>query len=100
MTGYILIAALLLGPSFAEKTNTARPALATPPVMEGCDHSDLASITGQPFDDALKARAQESSGAATVRVFTTGGAVTDDLRSDRLTVELSPNGKVVSARCY
>ena len=100
MIGLILAAVLALGPSFAEKTGTARSKLATPPALEACDHSELDFVIGKPLDDALKARAQEASGAASVRVFHTGDPVTQDLRSDRLNIELSPPGKIVSARCF
>lgn len=100
MISLVLAVGLALGPSFAEKTGTARPKLASPPAMDGCDHSELDFLAGQLLDDALKARAQEASGSATVRVFHTGDPITEDRRSDRLNIELSPHGKVISARCF
>lgn len=100
MINLLLAAALMLGPSFAEKTKTSRPALAHPPAMEGCDVSELDFVVGHPLDDALKARAQEATGAASVRVFTTGDPVTADMRPDRLNLELDKSGTVVSARCF
>ena len=100
MISLVLAMALALGPSFAEKTGTARPKLATPPAMEGCDASELDFAIGKPVDDALKTRAQESSGASIVRVFHTGDPITQDRRSDRLSIELSPHGKILSARCF
>lgn len=100
MINVLLSLALMMAPSFAEKTKTARPALAHPPAMEGCDASELDFVVGHPLDDALKARAQEATGAATVRVFTTGDPITADMRPDRLNLELDKAGKVVSARCF
>lgn len=100
MIHLLLAGALLLGPSFAEQTGTTRPKLATPPAMEGCDVSDLTDLVGQPFSEALQAHAKEASGAATVRVFHTGDVITQDLRPDRLNLELNAAGQVVSARCY
>jgi hypothetical protein len=97
---FLLFIAALAAPTLAEKTGTARPALATPPAMEGCDASDLGFVVGKRPDDALQARALAASGAAGVRIFKTGEPVTQDRRSDRLNFELSPGGAIVSARCY
>lgn len=94
-----ILAALLLGPTLAEKTGTSRPALATPPVMEGCDASDVKELIGRPHDEALSKRARDMTGATLVRVVRPGEAVTMDFREDRLTLELDEAGKVVSARC-
>ena len=95
----LLIALLLGGPTLAEKTNTARPALATPPAMEGCDVTDAKELIGQNYDEALAKRAKDMTGTATVRVKRPGEMVTMDYREDRLTLELDAAGKVVSARC-
>ena len=95
-----LVVALAMGPSFAEKTGTSRPKLATPPSLEACDASELDFAIGKPLDDAIQARAQAARGAASVRVFHSGDPITQDLRSDRLNLELSPHGKVISARCF
>ena len=95
----LLIALLLAGPTLAEKTKTARPALATPPTMEGCDVTDVKELIGTLYDEALDARAKEMTGAAVVRVVRPGQMVTMDYREDRLTLELDAGGKVISARC-
>lgn len=94
-----LITALLLGPTLAEKTGTARPALATPPAMDGCDASDAKELTSQPYSESLAQRAKDMTGAAVVRTVSPDQAVTLDFRADRLTVRLDAAGKVVSARC-
>ena len=95
----ILIAALLLGPTLAERTGTSRPALANPPAMEGCDVSDVKELVGQAYTEALVQRAKDMTGAAVVRIVRPGEAVTMDFRADRLTLELDAEGRVVAARC-
>ena len=94
-----LIVALLGGQSFAEKTKTARPRLATPPAMEGCDASDLNFLIGKVLDEALAARAKDATGASSVRVIRPGQMVTMDYVAERLNVEVDAAGKVTSARC-
>jgi hypothetical protein len=94
------MAALAMGPSFAEKTGTSRPKLATPPALEACDASELDFAIGKLLDDGLKARALEASGANSVRVFHSGEPITEDLRSDRLNLELSPQDKIIKAGCF
>lgn len=95
----ILIAALLLGPTLAEKTGTTRPALANPPAMEGCDVSDVKELVGQAHTEALVQRAKDMTGAAVVRTVRPGEAMTMDFRADRLTLELDAGQRVVAARC-
>lgn len=95
----MLAAVLLLGPTLAEKTGTSRPALATPPAMEGCDVSDVKELVGQPFSEALAARARDMTASSVVRTVRPGEAVTMDFRADRLTLELDAAGSVAAARC-
>jgi hypothetical protein len=95
----IVLAVALAGPTLAEKTKTARPALATPPAMEGCDVSDVKPLIGQPYDEALAARAKEITGATVVRVVRPGQMVSMDFREDRVTLELDPGGRVIRAGC-
>ncbi|WP_046346923.1 I78 family peptidase inhibitor [Sphingomonas changbaiensis] len=99
MIRLLLLAALALGPSFAEKTHTARPALSHPPAFEGCDAEDMQALIGHPFPADGADRARDASGSAIVRVVRPGEAVTMDVRADRLTITLDAEGKVVSARC-
>lgn len=99
MIRLFLVAALALGPSFAEKTGTARPALSHPPAMESCDAEDVQAWIGKAFPSDGVERASEATGSAVVRVVRPGEAVTMDFRADRLTISLDANGKVVSARC-
>ena len=95
----IILALALAGPTLAEKTNTARPALANPPAMEGCDVSDVKPLIGQVYDEALAARAKEITGAAQVRVIRPGQMVSMDFREDRLNLELDADEKVIKATC-
>jgi len=99
MMKLILAAALLAGPTFAEKTSTARPKLAEPPAMEECDASGLGHLVGEPFTEALKIRAREASGSRTVRVIRPGEAITMDYGLDRLNIELDAREKIISVRC-
>lgn len=99
MIRLLLVAALALGSSFAEKTGTARPALSHPPAMDGCDAEDVQALVGAVLPEGGADRAREASGSATVRVVRPGEAVTMDFRADRLTIALDARGKVVSARC-
>jgi hypothetical protein len=99
MTKLILMLALLAGPSFAEKTGTARPKLAEPPPMDMCDASDLKDLIGQPLSEALQARAQERSGARVVRILRPGQAVTMDYSETRLNIEVDAQSKIISVGC-
>lgn len=99
MIAIIILALAMAGPTLAEKTNTARPALATPPAMEGCDVSDVKALIGQIYDEALATRAKEMTGATIVRTMRPGQMVSMDFREDRLTLELDAAGKVVKASC-
>jgi hypothetical protein len=99
MIQLFLIAALLGGQSFAEKTKTARPQLATPPVMEGCDASDINFLIGKTLDETLTTRARDATGASSVRVVRPGQMVTMDYVAERLNIEVDAAGKVTAARC-
>lgn len=99
MTKLLLLALLLAGPTFAEKTKTSRPALATPPAMEGCDASDLKFLIGATLDEALTTRARDASGASSVRVIRPGQMVSMDYVAERLNIEVDAAGKVTAARC-
>ena len=99
MIKLFLVAALLGGPTFAEKTKTARPQLATPPAMEGCDASDLKFLVGKPLDETIAARARDASGATSVRIIRPGQMVSTDYVAERLNIEVDAEGKVLNARC-
>ncbi len=94
-----LPSAALAGPTLAEKTGTARPKLAQPPVFEECDPTDLSGFVGKPFDPTLRARALEASGARTIRIIRPNEPVTMDYGLERVNLELDAQGKVISARC-
>jgi hypothetical protein len=99
MTKFLIIVALLAGPSFAEKTGTARPKLAEPPAMEECDASGLQNLIGKPFSEALKEQVLKDSGSRSVRVIRPGQAVTQDYGLQRVNIELDAQEKVISVRC-
>lgn len=100
MMKLLLAAALMLGPSFAEKTKTARPALANPPTaFEECDPTDLGSFAGKPYDEALKDRAIEVSGSKSALVLRPGEAMNMRAGLQRVILRVGDDGKVISARC-
>lgn len=99
MIKFLILAALLAGPSFAEKTGTTRPKLAEPPAMEECDASGLTGLVGQPYSEALKERVLKESGSRTVRVIRPRQPVTQDYGLQRVNIELDAQDKVLSVRC-
>lgn len=99
MIRVLIAAGLAMGPSLAVSTGTARPKLAEPPVMDGCDGSDLGFMVGRPLDGSLEERAREESGSKIVRVIRPGEAAAQDLRPERLNLVLDAQGKVIAVRC-
>jgi len=64
-----------------------------------CDAEAAASLVGAPADTETVERAQELSGAATVRVIEPGMAVTQEFREDRLNIETDEEGTITRLRC-
>ncbi len=64
-----------------------------------CRGEDLARFNGQPATQQLGAELLRASGARVLRWVQPGMAVTMDYRTDRLTVELDAQNRLVSARC-
>lgn len=75
-----------------------KPMGETPAATGKCDAAAVQGLVGQPVA-AVRADAQRRSGAATVRVYRTGDAVTMDFREDRLNIETAPDGRIVALRC-
>ena len=63
-----------------------------------CDANAAQGLVGRPADASV-AEAQRLSGAATVRRYRTGDAVTMDFRADRLNVETDAAGAIVKLSC-
>lgn len=75
---------------------------AEPPLVGGdgiCQHDTLARFYGQVASQALGADLLGASRAKILRWVPHDGMVTMDFRQDRLTVQLDPANRVVSARC-
>lgn len=84
---------------------TPAPAPASPAGSAGsaapgtqCDANALGALVGQPAE-AVVVKAQQQSGAKTVRRYETGAMLTMDFRADRLNIETDAAGKVVKFSC-
>jgi hypothetical protein len=64
-----------------------------------CNADRVQPLVGREATPDLIARAQQRSGARTVRVIRPGMAVTMDFRSDRLNLDLDGTDTITAARC-
>lgn len=65
-----------------------------------CGASAVQSYLGETYDEALRARFAEESGAETIRAYDQGSPVTMDYRPTRLNVEMDPDtGRIVELSC-
>ncbi|MGB3723251.1 MAG: I78 family peptidase inhibitor [Pacificimonas sp.] len=62
-----------------------------------CDAGPLSAMVGKALNMEGRAEALAKSGAKTLRVYSTGDAVTQDYRTDRLNIEMLPNSDEVAA---
>jgi hypothetical protein len=70
-----------------------------PPPAGPCDPQGVQALTGQPFDEMLRAEMLPRSGARTLRVIRPGDVVTMDFRGDRLNVHLTGDGRIERFAC-
>lgn len=71
------------------------------PVAErpgACNAAAVQDLVGQPLATA-QAEAKQRAGAATVRSYVTGAAITMDYRVDRLNIETDAGGTIVRLSC-
>jgi hypothetical protein len=76
----------------------AGKATEAPPVGT-CDASQVQSLVGQTYTDALGKQAQEDAGANQVRVLKPNDVATMEFLGDRLNIEVDAKGAVSGARC-
>lgn len=65
-----------------------------------CNAARVQNLVGRQRSDALGADAMRRSGAKTLRWIPPGAIITQDLRSDRINIELDRNGRVTRLRCF
>lgn len=68
-------------------------------IMPRCELGRLRPLIGRPLTDALQEQAQRLSGLMTVRVRRPGQPYTQDLRTDRLNIDVDEAGRVVRFIC-
>lgn len=87
----ILAASLMLG---ACATTEAAPDAGA----GTCNAAAVQDLVGKPLA-ANEADAKKRAGAAAVRSYVTGAALTMDYREDRLNIETDANGMIVKLSC-
>lgn len=65
-----------------------------------CDASKVQDLVGRQRSEALGAEALRRSGAKALRWIEPGSAITQDLRSDRLNIDLDSRGRITGLRCF
>jgi type IV pilus biogenesis protein CpaD/CtpE len=90
----VLAAALLAGCASV-------PAEEVPPAGDGvCNAAPVQHLVGQARSEAIGAEALRRSGAKTLRWIGPDTAYTQDLRQDRLNIEVRRNGIIAGIRCF
>jgi len=69
------------------------------PPAGNCDASQVQSLVGQAYTDALGKQAQEDAAASQVRVLKPSDVATMEFLGDRLNIEVDEKGLVSGARC-
>ena len=92
----ILIAAALLAGCAA-----AEPPVEVPPAgPDACNAAPVQDLVGRPRSEGVGAEALRRSGARTLRWIGPDTAYTQDLRRDRLNIEIAANGRITGLRCF
>ena len=79
-------------------TDETGKATEAPPVGT-CDASQVQSLVGQAYADALGKQAQEDAGAHQLRVMKPNDVATMEFLGDRLNIEVDDKGLVSGVRC-
>lgn len=69
------------------------------PPAGNCDASQVQSLVGQAYTDALGKQAREDAAASQVRVLKPNDVATMEFMGDRLNIEVDEKGLVSGARC-
>ena len=73
--------------------------MVAPPVADGCNAAAAGDAIGRKDTPALRAEVTRKVGHGRIRWLPPGSIVTQDLRSDRLNVDIDAGGVVVRTRC-
>jgi hypothetical protein len=73
-------------------------ALEAPPVGN-CDATQVQSLVGQAFTDAVGSQAQQDAGAKQLRVLKPSDLTTMEFVGERLNIELDEKGVISGLRC-
>jgi hypothetical protein len=104
-TMFVLFASLCLELSACaatppqQKVRTVQQEPTPAPADRQCDATSLNWALGKVADDALIMRAQEESGAKTVRVLRPGVMVTQEFNGLRLNIRVDTERKVLATSC-
>ncbi len=79
-------------------TDEAGKAIEAPPIGN-CDATQVQSLVGQPYTDALGTQAQQDAAARTLRVLRPGDMTTMEFQGERLNVEVDEKNVVSGVRC-
>ena len=91
----LMAAALLAGCA------TAKAPEDDPPAGGGaCNAAPVQNLVGRQRSEAVGADALRRSGARTLRWLGPGTAYTQDLRQDRLNIEIAADARITALRCF
>lgn len=79
----------------ADETGKATEA----PPVGSCDATQVQSLVGQPYDDALGTQARQDAGARELRVLKPGDMTTMEFVGERLNIEVDEKNIVTGTRC-
>jgi hypothetical protein len=94
MKAIVLTALALAGCAAAPNDVASAPA----PVEATCNAATVQDLVGKPAT-AAQDDAKRRSGAASVRAYPSGAALTMDYRAERLNIETDASGTIVKLSC-
>lgn len=82
----------------AAPTDETGKALEAPPVGN-CDATQVQSLVGQPYTDAIGSQAQQDASAKQLRVLKPSDMTTMEFVGERLNIEVDEKGAISGLRC-